>query len=466
VGTNAGFNNPFGVCVDTIGNVYVADFVNNRIRRITPSGVVTTLAGSGTSTFVDGVGTNASFSSPNGLFMDMTGNMYVADSATHRIRKISTLYSQTLSVDVNTTPNNTAAFTVKYNSFGTSLWSVTYDGAANDAAMTISTDTVQNVYVSGYYGSNMLTAYHNTTPAPLTPLPATANTAAFCSKIDRDGSVQWYARIEGPSPEQALGSGVDTSGNLYITGSYGPSEATLFHANNSNSGIVLPAVSNIGAFLVKYDTLGTVQWANTIRGVSSNIGYSISIDGSDNVYVGGTYQGQTSPVITMPSNMPSTLSLPAPTGNSGSNTGGFVIRYNSAGTPQSAWAIAGLSNASIYSVSVDGTGSNLALSGFFTSGSNNTLLYSDEGIPSSITFPTAVTTQSAYVARYSPIIPAATLVSSASNGQQKYITNIGTSNIALNIMNSNGSVVTNSFTLNPGSNFMFQFFGGNWYKFM
>ena len=58
-GAGASFYHPFGVAVDSSGNVIVADFYNNRIRKVTPGGVVTTLAGSGSATFANGVGTDA-----------------------------------------------------------------------------------------------------------------------------------------------------------------------------------------------------------------------------------------------------------------------------------------------------------------------------------------------------------------------------------------------------------------------
>jgi uncharacterized repeat protein (TIGR02543 family) len=88
-GTAAQFHWLEGVAVDSEGNVYVADDGNNRIRKITPDGVVTTLAGSGTSGYADGVGTAAHFRSPNGVAVDGEGNVYVADSSNYRIRKIT-----------------------------------------------------------------------------------------------------------------------------------------------------------------------------------------------------------------------------------------------------------------------------------------------------------------------------------------------------------------------------------------
>jgi sugar lactone lactonase YvrE len=89
-GTAARFNSPNGVAVDGSGNVYVGDTTNNTIRAITPAGVVTTLAGlAGVSGSQDGTGVGALFNHPTGLAVDNAGNLYLADTGNSTIRKIT-----------------------------------------------------------------------------------------------------------------------------------------------------------------------------------------------------------------------------------------------------------------------------------------------------------------------------------------------------------------------------------------
>ena len=88
--TNAALNSPYGVAVDSSGNLYIADQNNNRIRKVTASGIISTVAGGGY--FGDGgSATNAALSLPTSVALDNSGNLYIAEQYNNRIRKVNTL---------------------------------------------------------------------------------------------------------------------------------------------------------------------------------------------------------------------------------------------------------------------------------------------------------------------------------------------------------------------------------------
>ncbi len=88
-GSTARFNQPWGICVSPGGVVYVADTKNNKIRKVLPDGTVSTVAGTGNFGTTNGPGASSTFGDPTGIEIDENGNLYVADHLTHIIRKIT-----------------------------------------------------------------------------------------------------------------------------------------------------------------------------------------------------------------------------------------------------------------------------------------------------------------------------------------------------------------------------------------
>jgi trimeric autotransporter adhesin len=89
---NAGLHYPSGVAFDAVGNLYIADLGNARIRKVDTNGIITTVVGNGSGTYAGdgGAATNASLYNPTGVALDAVGNLFIADSYNHRIRKVDT----------------------------------------------------------------------------------------------------------------------------------------------------------------------------------------------------------------------------------------------------------------------------------------------------------------------------------------------------------------------------------------
>jgi sugar lactone lactonase YvrE len=89
--TNASLNGPCGIALDAFGNLFVADTGHNRVRKVSTNGIITTIAGGSTRGFSGdgGFATNASLNGPNAIFPDRWGNLFIADTLNNRIRKVA-----------------------------------------------------------------------------------------------------------------------------------------------------------------------------------------------------------------------------------------------------------------------------------------------------------------------------------------------------------------------------------------
>jgi len=245
-GTAALFNTPSGVALDASGNVYVADRENNRIRKITPAGVVTTLAGSGTFGFADGAGATAQFRTPNGVAVDASGNVYVADVNNHRIRKITP--AGVVSTFAGSGERGSA------NGTGTA--------AQFDYPRDVATDASGNVYVADIYCGLI----RKITPAGVVSTLAGSGTSGFA---DGAGTA---AQFNNP-----LGVAIDASGNVYV-GDY----------SNHRIRKITPA-----GVVTTFAGSGTAGFANgTGTTAQFNNPVGITLDASGNVYVadGGNHR--------------------------------------------------------------------------------------------------------------------------------------------------------------------------------
>jgi len=188
-GPAARFNYPQGVAVDGAGNVYVADQINSTIRKITPAGVVTTLAGSpGVAGGADGTGPAARFNEPEGLAVDGVGNVYVADQLNAAIRKITP-------AGVVTTV--AGALTVAGSSDGTGA------AARFNYPADVAVDGAGNLYVADEL---------NSTIRKITPAGVVTTIAGTPSQYGSADGTGGAARFHFPN-----GVALDGAGNLYVT---------------------------------------------------------------------------------------------------------------------------------------------------------------------------------------------------------------------------------------------------------
>jgi sugar lactone lactonase YvrE len=199
-GSAARFYQPFGVAVDSAGTVYVADTYNHTIRKVTPGGVVTTLAGNASIVdqggfpiggYADGTGGAARFYRPNGVAVDSAGNVYVADTDNNTIRKVTPGGAVTTLAGLAGSPGTN-------DGTGSAAWFCNPCGVAVDSAA--------NVYVADT---------GNSTIRKVTPGGAVTTLAGLGrsrGSVDGTGS---GARFNTPT-----GVAVDSAANVYVADSW------------------------------------------------------------------------------------------------------------------------------------------------------------------------------------------------------------------------------------------------------
>ena len=279
--TSARFNKPAGIGVDGSGNVFVADKLNNAVRMITPAGVVSTLAGSGTQGQMDGNGTVASFMVPSGLAVAGDGTVYVVDSKSLN----NTVRSVTRDGVVNTVLSSV-------NSLSSGSYTATILG--------IAADWMGNLYVSDTYGSflynasvmystklslsagTVLTGTGYTTGSTTDgPVPAATVNTPTAIAATLDGSAVYYGmnsfslirNITGGYARNFVGS--NTTGGWQD----GAGGAALFSKSaTSYSGISGIAVGHTGDYLIVAD-MGDTTSSFRIRKVTLADGVVTTIAG-------------------------------------------------------------------------------------------------------------------------------------------------------------------------------------------
>jgi sugar lactone lactonase YvrE len=297
-GTDGGarFNHPDGVTVDSAGNIYVTDNGNATIRKVTSAGVVTTMAGTaGVHGSADATGSAASFGSPTGIAVDTSGNLYVADTSNDTIRKITT---------------GGAVSTLA----GAAATSGNVDGTGNAARFNmprgVAVDTTGNVYVAD---TNSATIRKITSAGVVTTM---AGTAGATGTADGLGAAARF--------NQPYGVSVDAAGNVYVADT---GNDTIRAVTPGGAVVTLAGMPGVAGLR---DGAGSTAEFNLPHGLMVSAG-SIYVADTGNSTI--RLVSPTDVVSTLPVSVPSTVgtttppasgTIPPPASTGGGGGGGAI----------------------------------------------------------------------------------------------------------------------------------------------
>ncbi len=309
----------FGVTLDSSDNIFVTGYTEGGLDGNTNSGssdlFLVKYNSSGTKQWTQQLGTSL-LDKGRGVTVDSSDNIYVTGYTNGGL-------------DNNTNSENYKdIFLVKYNSSGTKQWTQQLGTSSNDYGRGVAVDSSDNIYVTGY------------TEGGLDNNTNSGNDDIFLVKYNSSGTKQWTKQLGTSSTDYGYGVTVDSSDNIYVTGH---TEGDL--DNNTNSG-------SSDLFLVKYNSSGTKQWTQQLGTSSLDDGRGVTVDSSDNIYVTGTTGG----------------GLDGNTGLGGADI--FLVKYNSSGTKQWTQQLGTSSNDYGRGVAVDSS-DNIYVTGYTEGGLDN-----------------------------------------------------------------------------------------------
>jgi sugar lactone lactonase YvrE len=248
--TSAGLNYPYGVAVDVAGNLYIADFFNSRVRKVATNGTISTVAGGGGSYPGDGgPATNAVLGNVTGVAVDVAGNLYIADPDNNRIRKVAA------NGTISTVAGNG---TLGYSGDGgpatsAQLWSP--DGVAVDVA--------GNLYIADGNNNRIRKVATN----------------GMISTVAGNGSLG-YSGDGGPATSAQMdfpwGLAVDSVGNLYI-------------ADGNNNRIRKVATNGTISTVAGNGSYGYSGDGGPATSAELSGAYGVALDAAGNLYIADTY---------------------------------------------------------------------------------------------------------------------------------------------------------------------------------
>ncbi|MCK6551185.1 SBBP repeat-containing protein [Myxococcota bacterium] len=217
------------------------------------------------------------------------------------------------------------AFLAKYDASGAFLWAKRFGSTSTDHGYRVAVDPNDNVILSGTFNGTVNFGGGN--------LVSAGGYDIFLVKFDTLGTYQWSRRYGSTSTDYGWGLATDSAGNVIASG--------MYNGTVNFGGGNLASAGGYDIYLLKLDAAGTFVWARRFGGTSTDYGYSVAVDASDNILMTGTFNG--------------TVGFGGANLVSAGSYEIFVAKFNSAGTHQWSNRYGGTSSDYGYSIATDGS---------------------------------------------------------------------------------------------------------------
>jgi len=278
----------YSIAVDASGNVYTTGCYSGTVDFDPGAGTAYLTSAERTDVFVQKLDTSGNFlwakSFGENFFdcgysiaVDASGNVYTTG-----------IFEGTVDFDPGAGTANltsvefTDVFVQKLDAYGNFLWARSFGGSSSDQGLSITLDASGNVYTTGFFQWTV-----DFDPgAGTADLTSVRGSDVFVQKLDASGNFLWAKSFGGYSDDYGYSIAVDASENVYTTGYF---ERTV----DFDPGVGTANLTSVGArdvFVQKLDVSGNFLWAKSFGGSSYDIGHSIKVDASGNVYTTGYFE--------------------------------------------------------------------------------------------------------------------------------------------------------------------------------
>ena len=363
----------YSIAVDSLGNVYTTGSFNGTVDFDPGAGVaeltsaggnasndifVSKLDSSGNFVWAKGLG-GTSGDDGFGIAVDSSGNVYTTGSFIGTA-DFDPAAETTNLISAGVSERN--IFVSKLDSLGNFVWAKGLGGTGADVGRIIAVDSSGNVYTTGYFFS---TADFDP-GAGTTNLISAGGAEAFVSKLDSSGNFVWAKGLGGNSTDEGYSIALDSSGNVYTTGYF--RDTADFDPGAGVAALTSASAGVNEIFVSKLNSSGNFVWAKGLGGTAADVGRSIAVDSSGNVYTTGYFIGTADfdPGAGV-------ANLTSASGSGGTDRDVFVSKLNSSGNFVWAKGLGGTAADESNSIAVDSSGN------VYTTGSFNGTVDFDPG---------------------------------------------------------------------------------------